>query len=750
MNKITRVRAKDAFAYTLLDFHFTDGIHAVEGENGASKTSLFMVVLQALFNKNPKGTKIEAVSNRITGEPYEIEVWFTANGKEYWVLNSRKTGKIEITEDGNEIHLKRIPDNLAKIADILGADYAMAADLMYQNQKSAINLVESGSDGERKKFVNRINKFDELDEMLARVKERDKELSGKAGKITLLQNQAEALESSIVPLKPELEDLSGKEEELKSSLQRRRIKAEGLQVALAKAKAEMESLKEKVVETSKLRKVLSDLLDARKELEEIAVPELAEAELQDKRGKLLVQLSEADNRLNELIRQEAVAQKRHAVVESIEEAKSRLDAIVLPEHEKEFCESNLQKLMALQAAATTTVTTKKLEIARVNKGLGDGTCPMCKQALPDKDKLSQELANLETELATWETKLTQAEKAIPKYKAMLVTWEKLAAETYKLNRLEADLAAMEEVPLVTDLIITKHALLAESSKVKKELSSVESDTLTWGRITKAKDAVAKLEAQAGNTEVGSVSDLVDKVEKAESKVDTLQFDLSAVNKDISLLDAELTKCREHNAMAAAVANLNMEIEQNNKSLYLQVEDVRKELFTCERELEYIKAWVQILGNKGFRVHKINKFLKNLNLLLIKYLDLLCDGRITCTFFIDEDGEIQFTVTDPDKSLPYECWSNGEQTRVKLACLFSVLDLLEVMGSVSFNLLVLDEIFGALDEGGRSGLFKVLDHLKGKGRAVYTIAHSALALPLTYDSVIKAVKHSNGTSSIQGG
>jgi hypothetical protein len=53
----------------------------------------------------------------------------------------------------------------------------------------------------------------------------------------------------------------------------------------------------------------------------------------------------------------------------------------------------------------------------------------------------------------------------------------------------------------------------------------------------------------------------------------------------------------------------------------------------------------------------------------------------------------------------------------------------------------------LDSEGKEGLFKVLNYLKGKGKAIYTIAHSDLALDLMYDSVIKAKKLDDGTTEV---
>ena len=131
----------------------------------------------------------------------------------------------------------------------------------------------------------------------------------------------------------------------------------------------------------------------------------------------------------------------------------------------------------------------------------------------------------------------------------------------------------------------------------------------------------------------------------------------------------------------------------------------------------------------------------------KYADLMCNGKITCVFALSPTGEITFEITDEAKTQDITLWSGGETARIKIVCLFAVLEILEAMGSVAFNVLCLDEIFSALDQEGKEGLFKVLEYLKHKHKALYVIAHEELALDLMYDSVIKAEKLHDGTTRI---
>ena len=231
MIKFTKITAADTFSYRKQTFQFEDGLHSVSGVNGSSKTSLFMALQQVLFNRNSKNCRVDDVSNNITGEPYEVEVEFTKGSDDYRVVNSRKTGKIDLFKNGKNIALRKIPEVLKQIQEILGCDYELFADLTYQSKESKLNLLDSSTNKGRAEFVNRILKLDELDTELTRLNDRRKSLEGKNGRIAQLQDAIGMLEvsiaeevsvpeevpedeSAVVKLRTELEELLQKQTSL--------------------------------------------------------------------------------------------------------------------------------------------------------------------------------------------------------------------------------------------------------------------------------------------------------------------------------------------------------------------------------------------------------------------------------------------------------------------------------------------------------------------------------------------------------
>lgn len=739
MIKFTRLKATDTFAYRELDFAFAEGIHSLKGINGASKTSVFATLSQCLFNKNIKNIKVPGVDNNITGKPYAIECWFHKGDKEYYVKNSKKTGGIEIRENGKDKSLKRIPDNLKLIEDILGCGYAEFKDLFYQSPKSAINLLDTDSDIERKKFINKVLRLDELDFHLDRMKTAEKELQGKSGKIQTLQKQVETYESGLNEMQEELEqiDLTSLEttladsrelldanKQLQSALTERRRTAEK---ELAKAKA--------TVETA------NKLQDAKDMLDVTATPTRSEeelnlslSELREAKTNLSVEIAESDGIILR-------ANKAKSDQEALISWQEKLAKLEVPEKDLTFCTENLNKLRAMQSTKTAELTQKRKELASLESAGLKGTCPTCGAGV-DKDKFATEVSELKAAVNELEATVEKCVTAISKYEGFAATHGSIAAIQIQIDKLKGN----------PDSSIDGDAEESRRAELVTKFANTTADIILCEQGIKLHGVRKNIEATIANLSatVGEADD----VSTAESALKLLDQELSQVGNEISRaitdcagIAQEVEKGRNHNAIAVARKTLNEQIMENNSNLQLQIDASKRELLEAEERLDLVKTWVGILGGKGYRVHKIEGFLKSLNSCMRKYAEVISNGSIQCHFFITEEGEVDFTITDSYKQVEWNCYSEGEKARVKLGCLFAILELLEVLGAVSFNVLCLDEVWGSLDDMGKEGLFRVLDMLRNKGKGVYCIAHTELVLPLTYDSVIRAEKQEDGTTCI---
>lgn len=739
-----RLVARDTFAYRLLDFNFIGGIHSVVGANGASKTSIFMALMQCLFNRNDKGIKVDDVNNDITGQPYEIEVWFDKGESKWHIKNSKKTGKIEIyetTADGvtHKRHFHRIPENLKLIEEIIGADYETFVDLIYQSPDSSLNLLESKSDGDRKKFINRVNRLQELDDDFTRMKNREKELVGKNGKIAMLQKQVETLENGLTQLQPELDELDvtpqetflkdlwkGFDELKERKLELLRTRQE-LEALISKAEANREATEELALLEQKLKEFPA-------ELRYTPVIEAEHSELSARLTQEREVLSRA-RAVKEQLDQAQVALKR------IEELEYELAVIKVPEHPPQFVVEQLQKISTLKTKTETGRAGRVVEAARLLESSQAGSCPTCGHTVA-QDQFDKEIDTLKSQIAEDNALVEKCDASLVKYKEMQTTWMQIAAMKDELERHRAHpgtkidgAKARAELGRAGLLVETTEFQL---SAVTTELQHNRAFDRTVSEINRLRAQVGpEIDAEQARERLYAITEQLNEVIRNQSESEI----------SIKSLDSDLKRMKDHNALARARRELNRQVAESNQGVSLRLALARSELAEAEATLEDIKNWLGILGPKGYRVRKIDKFLRNFNLTLKRYSDMITSGRYQCRFYLDDEGEVQFQVTDPYKSIKWAGWSKGQKARVKMGCLFATLEILEATGSSTYNVLALDEIFGSLDDEGKEGLFRVLSHLQHNGKAIYTIAHSELALAMVYDSVIHAVMHEDGTTSV---
>lgn len=740
MIRFTRIVARDCFAYTLLDFNFIEGIHSIEGVNGSAKTSVFMTLMQGLFNRNAKGTKIDEVNNTITGKPYEIEVYFTKGSDEYAIINSRKAGTIEIYKNGKPKHVKRIPDNLKIIEDILGGDFESCRDQLYQSPKSSINLLEKDSDSSRKAFVNSILNLNEIDSSLEKFKLKDKELSGKGGQIELVKSQIRKFEEALVEeyeLEQDAIDVSVYEK-IRDDLNTAR---DNQQIELAKTRALIAQLKEdkhtceKIAESLSRISVLEAYLNCEQELPHETVQELTGIHYKLLLEKQQLEQQHADNCImREIIKtNNEIKKKRIALVEqigtthvvdSIESLTNKLDTLG-----KEF------------ATLEATIKSNKKNLTNLLDYSTIDTCPTCRQKIKS-GSLTSEIEELRRTIVVDESTLVVVHKEIVLYEQGLSEHRRHIALKQQIEVLEVSLKPCNK---------TERAITKDLTECSRRIAQIDEDLDLLSRRLKTRSDYedAQQELVTLKSAPGAHLDyvaIVTSLDKMLAFSQSLREALTDIDEQVCDVQKTIKKYQEFNTVQRTIKAVNAQKRSFNDSTKAKLEALYKDLSSKEDQAALVKVWLQVLGPKGFRVHKIQNFLGHLNATMQKYSDMLSDGRIRCAFFIAE-GEIDFSVTDCNKTIAWSCWSEGEKARVKMACLFAVLELLEVMGAVSFNVLALDEIFSALDHAGKEGLFKVLNYLKGRGKCLYTISHTPLALNTEYDSVISACKQDDGTTTI---
>jgi DNA repair exonuclease SbcCD ATPase subunit len=123
------------------------------GTNGMGKSSIPLIIEEALYNKNSKGIKKADIPNRYVNQGYNIHLEFTKDEKHYDVIIDRKSSiKLKLLEDGEDISSHTATNTYKTLQDIIGIDFKTFSQLVYQNTNSSLQFL-TATDTNRKKFL---------------------------------------------------------------------------------------------------------------------------------------------------------------------------------------------------------------------------------------------------------------------------------------------------------------------------------------------------------------------------------------------------------------------------------------------------------------------------------------------------------------------------------------------------------------------------------------------------------------------
>jgi|TARA_R110000744_G_scaffold125519_3_gene231145 DNA repair exonuclease SbcCD ATPase subunit len=123
------------------------------GTNGTGKSSIPLIIEEALYNKNSKGIKKADIPNRYQGDGYNIKLTFTKDTDSYTVSIDRKTTvKVKLEKNGEDISSHTATNTYKTIQEIIGVDFKTFSQLVYQSTNASLQFL-TATDTNRKKFL---------------------------------------------------------------------------------------------------------------------------------------------------------------------------------------------------------------------------------------------------------------------------------------------------------------------------------------------------------------------------------------------------------------------------------------------------------------------------------------------------------------------------------------------------------------------------------------------------------------------
>jgi len=756
--------------------NFTNGVTGIIGPNGAGKTTILEAIAWALYGAPAvRGTNDTIRSSAAQGgSKASVTLVFELSGQVYKVTRvldgSGRSGQASL-----EVNGKPLRSGMSEVSDaitrILGMDYRAFFTSFFTGQKQ-LEFMAQLDGRQRAAAISRMLGYDRLikardqanedrkglqreieglEKGLANpeeLKERRKEAEAKLAFAEDGLHEAEAkfklaeeLVEQLKPLKETSEQKAKRHDELTRKIELVQADIKHLEVQLTQLSAEQQDLANKAKELESLKPDLERYEKAGKEYKELSELQKYESERQQLGGQ--ISALERDIKSLELrAKQIADVDERHIKASNLlnetESALSDLDEVI-----RTHCDEMLTHEQSVRVRIEEyerhhrEIEEKRARIAEAGV---EGNCPLCERPLGDE--LGKVLGNFDAQMSDLTQKMArlrhEAEKKRKSMESKLRTLEverkKLAdkVEEIKRRKKEVDALVVERDRIAGTLEEKKQQLaelcaklaaiptgfdlarFQELRKIGEELRPVRDRAVALRAALERLPLIEKqtreinAELDRKNSEVAIAKEMLDKLAfSPEEHIQIIQkFDQAMMN----LNNIQLEKERRRGEVAAAKATLT-EVKREEDVYNMKIENLKA------KRAEHLHLQVVSEALDRLRTELNDRIRPELEVIASELLDAITDGRYN-TLRINEDYRAVIKDDGEDKPVI----SGGEEDVVNLALRLAISQMIADRAGQPFSLLVLDEVFGSLDDTRRDNVIALLQNLKNRFEQIILITH----------------------------
>jgi DNA repair exonuclease SbcCD ATPase subunit len=694
-----------------LDIMFQRGLIGVFGQNGSGKSTLLNAIYAGITNDFSRfeGAKVDfAHLLRPKDEPASLRVILEHNGHELDILRSIVPARSELVVDGDRKKLiTKANDIQFKIEEILGVDNHMLDLFVFKPQDRIFDFIASTASERKKSFqvLCRTEKCEDLWNMLGVFLNTDADV-----RVEIVDNSDEiagrisTFESSIAELNAEKESWTGKLLDADREKQYRRTIRKSERIADLKEDqttilAKLPVLEAEVQKAESNRNKRAKKVDTLAATVKAILPEVTAAR---------VALSDWDDYLKQTKRQqklkETTAQLK-AEAESYKmpvatcvpitdaERKERIKAI-------SKCQDSLEDARAIL---------KKFADEKVVR------CPTCGTPV---DELETHLSIKRDIVKTFPAKISKMEKsltAVNEHRSTVEAYEKWSSN-YEL-RLEAH---KETLKLLSDVKIPS----GSRESVEKIVTGYEE---TWEELETSRTVLVERVATATKAQA-KLTQCRERESELKQKIAENEVSDQKVSKAKSRLDT-------HTAAQQAMAKLDGQIQENERSLTMQQEDMRKLRVKLKRTKK-LRSMCKIVERTREVFHRDQLPNRVAGKNLRRMEGDINEGlkSFGSPYWVETDPDLAFTIHKPGEPPQPAGWlSTGQKVILAVPFWLAVGSLWKL----ELGMLGLDEPTANLDEDNRAYLADALNGLNAKVRGntqIIMVTH-ADNLRTCFDQVI---------------
>lgn len=687
-----------------------DKLTLITGPNGIGKTMAIDAVSFTCYGVTSKGAKGDDVVNNKIGKNCKTWVKFKVNDDQYIVTRYHKYTKYHNTViiNRNGIDIKQgHREVLPYIERILCPQQAFMNALMFgQSVKDFFtDLIDS-----KKKEIFR--KILDLEIFSIYYKSADQSFKNAQEQSHNLRIDMQVKTGLIDDAIQQIELLKTKKNDFYNDQENNIKNQQKLIESTAHLLCEWESdLLELNTKDIKLESTIVELATIEKQLSDYAITDKQKLqELRSRASTKTAQLNakaqEAKTETNETYNQilSDLERKRSDIKETIANVVSKI--------KDQTHQHELDQTSYINACSSLKERIKEIQSHVLDVDISE--CPLCEQDVDENT-----IETLKNKIESYERKITIHETNANVDKIAI---EELSQELSDKSKKSNELLKQVEIE-------------DQSKKIAKqdELEQLEK------KLTFAVNKVSEITKQEEQTIVADSNEKNKELSQRKSKLNEIRIiqetNISNIrNAEDNIIRLKQDQIQTVNDMTALKAlkydktQLNSYIEK--KTQYTEtITAVRKKAEKYDMFLEVAQFWKTGFSSAGIPSMLIDEAIPYMNERVEHYLNLLTNGRYIVSFDTlaeTKAGEfkdkISVHVLDIQTKANSRIQLSGGQKRIiDIAIILTLGDLLSRIQNVSFNILLFDEIFDALDEQNIQYVSKVLSKIK-IGKSVFVISH----------------------------
>ena len=750
---------------------FDVGLTGIIGENGSGKSTILEAIAWALYGQDAARGKKETIRSirAGAGARVKVELDFELGGHRYRV--ERGLTSAELYLDGAETPLA---NSLTSVSEVLRRRLGMSREEFFNTYftgQKELDVMASMGAAERAQFLSRVLGYERLRVAQKLVKDRTRIVAAEAAGLRVALPDAANVERVLQESNERLAQAN--ERAFASSVWRDRaaVAMSDIVPRWLAAQQERDQLQEAL---SELRVAESEAAgyarDAERIGRDLAEVVAADEELQRLAEELqpLAQLSEELSALDLLAqnngRRQALMDTERALAEEVARLRERrtrietaptLEESVTLELEGargmlELVEGELeakrtewvrdrQEAETKRAALREQYAEVKEHRERLVAAGEDGECPTCERPLHDHyrtvlDHLDEQMDNLVADGKYFTSRIEQLEDMPVEVRELderrRTTFEDVDKLVRRLAKVQ--LAVQELTGLSRDL----HAREVRLTQVRadREAISGDYDVARHQAARKELDRLRPLDARATR-----LATQIERRPILESERDRAAAGMASARSRVSVLSARRDALSyseqsyvdlraQHDAAAAELRSAELDaVAATGEATGAQAAVTRAE----QSLLEYKRLRAQLdLLDKQRRLHDeldraFTDLRTDLNGQLRPEMEELASAfltELTDARYDELDLDEGYNITVLQDGIPKPVISGGEEDIANLSLRLAISQMIADRAGQSFSLLILDEVFGSLDESRRDNVVSLLRGLQGRFEQVIVITH----------------------------